>query len=48
MPALKPEELPEFLRILETANIERQTHCLLFWQLLTILKLRKLNGQKLI
>ena len=36
MPALKPEELPELLKALETANIERQTRCLLFWQLLTI------------
>ncbi|WP_392552938.1 integrase domain-containing protein [Orbus wheelerorum] len=36
MPALKPEELPELLKALETVNIERQTRCLLFWQLLTI------------
>lgn len=35
MPALKPE-VPELLKALETANIERQTRCLLFWQLLTI------------
>lgn len=36
MPALLPEQLPELLSALSTANIEKQTRCLLFWQLYTM------------
>lgn len=36
MPSLRPEQLPELLSALNSANIEKQTRCLLFWQLYTI------------
>ncbi|MBS7784455.1 integrase domain-containing protein [Providencia stuartii] len=36
LPALKPDQLPELMAAIQGVNIERQTYCLLQWQLLTI------------
>ena len=36
LPALRPEQLPELMSALQGVNIERQTYCLLQWQLLTM------------
>lgn len=36
LPALKPDQLPELMAAIQGVNIERQTYCLLQWQLLTM------------
>lgn len=36
MPAIRPEELPDFMQKLATARVERQTRLVIEWQLLTI------------
>lgn len=46
MPALRPEQLPELLSALSTANIEKQTRCLLFWQLYTMTRPTEATGTK--
>lgn len=46
MPALRPEQLPELLSALSTANIEKQTWCLLFWQLYTMTRPTEATGTK--
>lgn len=46
MPALLPEQLPELLSALSTANIEKQTRCLLFWQLYTMTRPTEATGTK--
>lgn len=36
MPAIRPEELPDFMQTLAVARVERQTRLVIEWQLLTI------------
>ncbi|WP_337262622.1 MULTISPECIES: integrase domain-containing protein [unclassified Serratia (in: enterobacteria)] len=36
MPAIRPEELPDFMQALAIARVERQTRLVIEWQLLTI------------
>lgn len=46
MPALTPQELPEFLHALNIASIKRMTRCLIEWQLHTITRPSEAAGAR--
>ena len=43
-PTLKPEQLPDLMKALNTANIQLQTRCLIEWQLHTITRPSEASG----
>ena len=46
MPAIRPEELPDFMQALAAARIERQTRLVIEWQLLTICRPKEASGAR--
>lgn len=38
MPTIRPEELPKLMRTISMSNLSIPTHCLLEWQLLTLIR----------
>lgn len=45
-PTLKPEDLPQLMRALNSANIQLQTRCLIEWQLHTITRPSEASGAR--
>ena len=43
-PTLKPEQLPDLMKVLNTASIQLQTRCLIEWQLHTITRPSEASG----
>lgn len=46
MPSLRPEELPNFLRLLARSNLSLSTRCLILWQLLTLVRPSEAAGTR--
>ncbi|EBC7820913.1 tyrosine-type recombinase/integrase [Salmonella enterica] len=46
MPAIRPEELPDFMQTLAAARVERQTRLVIEWQLLTICRPKEAAGAR--
>lgn len=46
MPAIRPDELPDFMQALAVARIERQTRLVIEWQLLTICRPSEAAGTR--
>jgi len=46
MPTLRPEELPNLMKKIETSNLSVSTRCLILWQLLTLVRPSEASGAK--
>nr|WP_310616597.1 integrase domain-containing protein [Pantoea cypripedii] len=46
MPTLRPEELPKLMRSLVMSNLSVSTHCLIEWQLLTLVRPSEASGAR--
>ena len=46
MPTLRPEELPKLMRSLVMSNLSVPTHCLIKWQLLTLVRPSEASGAR--
>lgn len=46
MPTLRPEELPKLMRSLVMSNLSVPTHCLIEWQLLTLVRPSEASGAR--
>ncbi|ELO9114988.1 tyrosine-type recombinase/integrase [Salmonella enterica] len=46
MPTLRPEELPKLMRSLIMSNLSVSTHCLIEWQLLTLVRPSEASGAR--
>lgn len=46
MPTLRPEELPKLMRSLVMSNLSVSTHCLIEWQLLTLVRPSEAYGAR--